>query len=318
MEKTLDWAGPNKAIVRDTKIGFVKKSLPKGQTFLTFPGASARFERSVVESNLSTPENIVGIQWEEKTDSYDGKVVLERLLERIRDDEYAFAIFAGSYNTFVRGYKSFLFGISDFLSGVADLDNLEFLDKLEGKELSRFLRLVSFWARFKNKPRKLIDSFSVVDDDTCGQFSIEHFSTMNKLFNEDTSVLARSGVLMINHQKGRERPGTVGFVNEFLTLGGTLFESVREPLFRYVLVPQMYVTLAWRNGIHLSLKHVIEYRDMKELDGPGCGGVTMLQYLFTFDRDNCYEEVSRDTLKEVLKSEKEKRYASTSYSKYID
>jgi hypothetical protein len=291
--KTSVWDGKKKALIRTLKQQEVKWAIRDGKlcndpVALTLAGAKAHLEISLANQELVRPENIITVQSPLFPDKEVGSKVLHELV-KLRDKTLpGMLIWPESFSSFCKGYNKSKVTIPAF---AVNKNNHPawYKSPTFRKEMNRFTDF---------EPKKL----SVIDADLCGIFSEENGTSITNLMKN--GMLADSGVLFINHQKGRDGK-SIPFLRDYfhheglfdinslrdyfeealtLTLEGkdkwetkAMFHAIRS-----TLVPVFYVIEAFKAGYRLDPIRLAEYRD-RNTKTSGVG-VNMFQWFFRFER----------------------------------
>ena len=338
VSKKMDkWDGVKKSFVRALKIQAVVSAKKAGLIgnntgAITLAGAKAHFEVALSNKKLIKSENIVTIQCPTKPTHKVGSKVLRNLL-KIRDKQLpGMHVWPSTFNSFCDGYHE---------------------GKVVIPSVSIGKKKTPYWhstTTFRAEMYKFIDfavkDISVADIDLCGIFSKENARSAVALMDKD--ALADTGVMFINHQKGRDGQ-CVSMLQEYfkfdkhfniddvhrywgdpitLTLKDKTKEEKKELfyLIRYVLVPIYYTIKAFEAGYCLEIEKLVEYRDKNSDSGVG---VNMLQWMFIFRKrestsvslsGNFKEYLAASTKETDLLKYQLKLLASESYqySSYID
>jgi len=288
VSKKMDkWDGEMKSFVRALKVQAVKNAqksglIDKDSAALTLAGAKAHFEIALSNKKIIKPENIITVQCPTKPDHKVGDKVLRNLL-KVRDEQLpGMHVWPSTFDSFCQGYTKDRVYIPAVASSAPA------------------------WHRsttFRHEMHKFIDmdvkDISVADIDLCGIFSQNNADAAIRLM--ENNVLADTGVMFINHQKGRDGQCVPMLQEHFdydphfnleevrqywgeavtLSLEGKTKEEKQELfyLIRYRLVPIYYIVKAYQAGYCLELNRLVEYRDRNSDSGVG---VNMLQWMFTF------------------------------------
>jgi hypothetical protein len=291
--KTSVWNGKNKAVIRALKIQEVKQAAQEGRlckdpVALTLAGAKAHLEISMANQELVKSENIITIQSPLFPDKKVGSKVLRGLV-KLRDESLpGMKIWPESFSSFCQGYTKGKVNIPAF---AVNRNNPPawYKSRIFKKEMYNFL---------DSEPKPL----SVIDADLCGIFSEDNGTSITRLMQN--GMTADSGLLFVNHQKGRDGKA-IPFLNDYfhheglfdlhslqdyynealtLTLEGkdkyekkALFHTIRSSL-----VPIFYVIEAYKAGYRLEPVRLAEYRDRNMTTS--CVGVNMLQWFFRFEK----------------------------------
>lgn len=301
VSKKMDrWDGLKKTLVRALKVQAVKGAQKAGlidedSTALTLAGAKAHFEIALSNKKLIKSENIITVQCPIKPDHKVGDKVLRSLL-KVRDEQLpGMHVWPSTFESFCEGYTK----------------DKVYIPAVAAKKPA--------WHRstsFRREMHKFIDmdvkGISVADIDLCGIFNQSNANAAIRLMEND--VLADTGVMFINHQKGRDGQCVSMLQEHFdfdphfnleevrqywgeavtLSLEGKTKEEKQELfyLIRYRLVPIYYTVKAYQAGYCLELDKLVEYRDRNSDSGVG---VNMLQWMFTFRRHESAKVASRVT-----------------------
>lgn len=260
-EKLRTWSGKNKEYTRYKKIEIIKKfsqAMPSDPMCLTFPGSCAHFEKLLIDHGVTTPNRVLCIQSPQKFVTHSGAEVVSILYPKL-SGLGDFPLFLGNFKDFPDEYSS------KTPSSKMYRAEIKFGISYKNKYTS--------WRILNGKP-----PFSIIDIDTCGQFSPGMVETVNKLYQKD--LFANNGLLFINHMKGRENIGAKKLIRESKSEYMSYFSGEHKIDMRFLDVPMIYMTNAHRYGYNLSLLNIIEY-----FDHTGKGNKAhMLQYIFSFSR----------------------------------
>jgi hypothetical protein len=291
--KTDKWDGEKKAIIRALKVQAIKQAVREDRisekpVALTLAGAKAHLEISITNQKLVSPEDIITIQSPLLPSKTVGSKVLHKLV-KLRDASLpGMLIWPESFSSFCAGYKT---GKTTIPAFAVNQHNPPAWYKATTfrREMHRFVDAV---------PRP----FDIVDADLCGIFSEDNGTSIaNLMYN---GMLADSGLMFINHQKGRDGKCIPFLHNYFhheglfdlhslqdyydqaltLTLEGkdkwdkkAMFHAIRS-----TLVPIFYVLEAFKAGYRLEPVRLAEYRD-RNMTTSGVG-VNMFQWFFRFEK----------------------------------
>jgi hypothetical protein len=290
--KTSSWNGKQKATIRALKVQEVKyasreKRIASEPTALTLAGAKAHFEISIANQKLVAPENIITVQSPLLPNKTVGSKVLRGLV-KLRDESLpGMLIWPESFSSFCKGYNTPKITIPAFAANQSN-QPAWYKSHIFRKEMHNFL----------DHTAKPLD---IVDADLCGIFSEDNGTSITELMYN--GALADSGLLFINHQKGRDGK-CIPFLNQYfhheglfdlsslqdyydealtLTLEGkdkydkaAMFHAIRS-----ILVPIFYVIEAFKAGYRLEPARLAEYRDRNAGSGVG---VNMFQWFFRFEK----------------------------------
>lgn len=305
--KITDWVGANKTRSRLLKLHEVNRFIrSEGDAYgrdnqwepacLTFAGPSARFERMLVNGNITSPDSIFTIQtYQRLGEHHFGKTLLDKLIKTRRKYLRGMHIWPHNFHTFSKCYT---------LAGCKKPSNST--QALWNKApYKRYMQDV-----LKTNPVR----FSILDLDFCGIFNEKNSQSVVNLFSN--KLLEPSGVAFINHQKGRDvRGGKLfdilhGYLKTCPFIDFDSIPNIHEEregwptyLARYVLIPLYYMCKAAEHGYILILKRLAEYRDWHGSSG---GAVNMLQYYFNWwaqDIVHNHEDYLRKSLEAVIGEE---------------
>ena len=297
--KLFNWGGKNKELVRDFKVDLIMRHLKTtGQDplVLTFPGARALLEKKLISSGVN-PNRIVGIQ--RLRTAKDRQVVQKLITDVMMEGQFFLPMFIGEFRNLPSAllHKSFP----------------------HDRHLPMPCRLGA-WCKDNPNPR-----FNVLELDFCGPFGPDVLSPVQELFRN--KMVSDDTLLIVNHQKGRERPK---LLEPYLRIEEKRLGLRPPPVgikgarFRYNYIPAFYHRSASLGGYSCFLHRVFEYRDKS--DGSK-RPVTMIQYVF---RVRAAEQKSKAAMKatatrhvrrimeEMKASSKAKSFHGTYYHKEID
>ncbi len=284
------WEGPNKTRVRHHKLhevqctkeavgnllveeGVIESIEDFHPSCLTFAGSVAKFERLLINHNVTTPKDILTIQTYKKLgEGHCGKEILKKLIRTRSKHLGGMKIWPYSFLSFSQKY-----------SALGDSPTCEYPSNSQNALWSKPPYSGMMNTTVKNPPAR----FSVLDLDLCGIFNQTNADSITNLFK--SKALDDRGVMFITHLKGRDVRGGKLFeilLEEFETSEYVNFDSIKDafeedPTYysRYVLVPLYYMSKAYDSGYILQLNKLIEYRDKNPESGLA---VNMLQYFFNW------------------------------------
>ena len=305
--KIIEWDGINKTRTRLLKMWEVVKHVRnEGDSFgrssswkptcLTFAGSSAKFERLLVSGGITSADKITTIQTYQKLGQHhNGRDLLNGLIKTQRKYLNGMYIWPHNFQSFTECYN---------LNGCTTPSD----NKQAGWNTPLYKGYM------KRITGSKTGKFCILDLDFCGIFNKRNAYSVVNLFSK--KLLDDSGVMFINHQKGRDvRGGKLfdilhGYLRECPLIDFGSIPNIHEegggwPTYvaRYVLIPLFYICKAAENGYALELAHLVEYRDSHKSSG---GAVNMLQFYFRWYRYDFLEEPDyavRRNLEEVINEE---------------
>lgn len=302
--KIVEWDGIHKTRCRLLKLHEVTKYLRAEKKYgpmdehyepacLTFAGCSAKFERMLVNGNITSPDRIFTIQTYQRLGQHHfGKELLDKLIKTRQKYLPEMNIWPHNFHSFSRCFT------------------------LEGcKKPSDSTQALWNTAPYKQLLNGVIEAaptkFSILDLDFCGIFNKRNSDSVVNLFSN--KLLEDSGVAFINHQKGRDVRGGELFkilhrylmntpLVDFSSIPNIMETGDGWPTYvaRYVLIPMYYMCKAREHGYILTLERLSEYRDSPKNSN---GAVNMLQFYFKWYKAEALTDpdfVLRENLEEVM------------------
>lgn len=295
--KTSLWDGEHKRVVRAAKVAAVVSAQraqvlpgPAALKTLSFAGARASFERALVQRGVSPATGITTIQTCNRVGGHEGADVLKSLLQVRRTELPGMRVWPYSFSSFVTGWQG----------------EQPLLPRFSGPgQRPRWYQNMAFRRAMEEFLDARPEPFHVLDIDICGGFSAQVGEDISTLLRN--GMLARRGLLFINHQKGRDGRGgrLFGFLRDFFARHRHLFDlaELQHPetgeyidfqhedylsyyLVRYVLVPIYYICQAYNYGYVLEVDRLFEYCDRNPETG---AGVNMLQWFFRFNQSRRFQ-----------------------------
>lgn len=287
------WDGIKKAIVRAQKTQEIKwakeeDDLPAQPVALTLAGAKAHLEISITKQGLVQPKDITTVQSPLLPSTTVGTDVLRKLI-KLRDASLpGMLIWPESFSSFCKGYKPGRASIPSF-SVSKKTPPAWYRSPTFRREMHKFIEV---------SPRP----FDIIDADLCGIFSKDNATSITNLMHNN--MLSDSGLLFINHLKGRDSQ-CVPFLRDYFHVEGlfdlhTLQDYYGEALsltldekdtwdkqalfyaIRRTLVPMYYIIEAYKAGYQLEPIRLMEYRDRNKKTTNI--GTNMLQWFFRFKK----------------------------------
>jgi hypothetical protein len=268
-EKFRTWSGKNKEHSRQEKVAIIKRFLSNKELSdplcFSLPGTRALFEELLLQEKITTPERILCIQSPNVLRTHRGTDVLDILLPKLRELG-SLPLFIGDVHSFPDTY-------------IGNKTNIKKMEEIFGVPAENKF---SQWS--DAHPDQRID---IVDMDLCCQFNRRLVSTMNKFYSNN--ILSDSGLIFINHMKGRENTNA-----KMLILGNRdkyekHFDVIKTFPFgtqmRILDIPLVYIVNAATYGYKLEIIKVLEYSD---------GIVHMMQYAFSFEKKEKVEIENKD------------------------
>lgn len=314
--KLATWDGDNKQQCRSYKIQQValakaRRLIPAKPTMLSLAGAQAVFERALVARRLINPADITTIQSPRKRSESDQGTPILHALMKVRDSYLpGMKIWPEDFSTFASGYKEEMV-IPHFQGAASKNAPLWFRIPKFRKEMQSFLDV-------KFQP------FHILDIDLCGAFSQTNGESVAQLFKNQ--ALANSGLLFINHQKGRDITSTnvLDYLKDYFAQcaywdvdlysdneGRGIDLNDMSPItyyqLRMILVPVYYICEAYKHGYLLEFSTLFEYCDRNDRGG----GPNMLQWFANFERHS-HSENDRAILEENLQTVTQEIYGYVS------
>jgi len=299
LSKTRTWAGPNKDVVRECKITLISQFL-RGKTpaIISFPGTRALLERALVARGIASADQIVGIQTNKRIGDDHGAAVLDLLSEELTTCGPTLPLFVGEFSDFPAALRA----------GEAKQDHV----------VPRPLRMRP-WLEANGATR-----FNVLELDVCCPFGPSITGPVEDLLRDGR--VADDALLLVNHMKGREKPGLLPYmVRESARFGERCsLAKLAGDVFRYAEIPKFYANMARHRGYACVLMKVHEYRDKNEGSGKA---VKMIQYFFrlrtaTKNSGAAFKAVATRAIntlaREVKASEKSSVFRGAIYQKTID
>jgi len=290
-QKTAIWDGDNKQLVREKKVAEIKKfylngsiaKLARPPLYLTFAGAQAHVEKSLVAKGLAEPWQITTIQTHQIVGGHLGKPYLRKLIKRRDKALEGMFIWPHNFNHFCSFYSS----------DKKHKPNLSFGDSdIFAQEMETFL-----------DPEFTCDPFAILDIDICGVFGAGISDDLSKLIT--TQKLDDAGLLFFTHQKGRDscNGNLFSFVKQFIQDNQhpsfqRLLEEIEKPvsekksirneeqreafrLIREHFAPCFLGLVAAKAGYLLTPEWLVEYRDLNPETN---SGNYMYQWAFKFEK----------------------------------